>query len=207
MTWFSPVETTAVVAGLLCVWLTVRQHIACWPAGLVQVVLYIFIFFGARLYSEVVLHVIYVALCIYGWAHWVKGGSEGAMSLPVSVLPLRARLVWGVGVVGFTATAGFSMQHFTDAALPYPDAFVMVASLAAQWMLARKQLESWVLWIAVDVVAITVYLSKALFLTAGLYVVFLFLAIAGLRSWRASLTAVDLNDEDRSDARQVRTPA
>jgi len=78
------------------------------------------------------------------------------------------------------------MQRFTDASLPYPDAFTTVASLFAQWLLARKKLESWYFWIAVDIVAIVVYWYKQLYLTTGLYAIFLVLAIIGFFTWKNS---------------------
>lgn len=195
MTW---IEAIAVVFGLACVWLTVRQSIWCWSTGLVQVVLFIFIFLQARLYSDVILHCIYVVLQVYGWHHWLYGGPDH-QNLRVSRLSRRGFLGWvllcGVG----TAALGWSMTTFTDAALPYPDAFTTVASLIAQWLLTRKKLESWLFWIIVDVVAIGIYFSKSLFLTTGLYAVFLLMATMGLLAWRKSMKAV--KDENGIDAR------
>lgn len=85
-------EVVAVVFGLICVWLTIRQNIWCWPTGLVQVALYIIIFYQVKLYSDLILHILYVGLQIYGWHHWLHGGKQRA-KLPVSTLGLRARLV------------------------------------------------------------------------------------------------------------------
>jgi nicotinamide mononucleotide transporter len=170
------IESAAVVLGLLCVWLTVRQNIWCWPTGLGQVVLYIFIFYRVKLYSDLILHVIYVVMQIYGWYHWLHGGRNRG-TLSVSTLTYRARLVW----------PGYLMATFTDASVPYGDAFTTVASLIAQWLMARKRLESWLFWISVDVIAIGIYWYKGLQLTSGLYAVFLVLATVGLFAWRRSL--------------------
>jgi nicotinamide mononucleotide transporter len=183
MTW---IELVAAVCGLLCVWLTVRQNVLCWPTGLVQVVLYIGVFYQARLYSDLLLHVVYVVMQVYGWYHWLYGGRERS-ELKVTTLATRSLLVWTL--VGAVATAawGHSMATYTDAAAPYPDAFVAVASLIAQWLMARKRLESWFFWIAVDFVAIAVYLYKRLYITTGLYSVFLVLAVLGYFEWRRSI--------------------
>lgn len=180
MSW---IEIAAVVFGFLCVVLTIRQNIWCWPTGLVQVVLYIVIFYEVRLYSDLILHVIYVGLSLYGWYHWLHGGRDHG-ALVVTRLSPGARALWvGVVLLG-TLGWGYGMATCTDAALPYGDAFTTVASLAAQWLMARKRLESWLFWIAVDVVAIGIYWVKDLQLTAGLYAAFLVLAVLGLFEWR-----------------------
>jgi nicotinamide mononucleotide transporter len=183
MTW---IEAIAVVFGLVCVWLTIRQNIWCWPTGLVQVALYLIIFYRVKLYSDLILHMIYVLMQIYGWHHWLHGGRDRG-SLPVSTLPFRARLMWPcVAVVG-TLVWGYLMVALTDASVAYGDAFTTVASLIAQWLMARKRLESWFFWISVDVVAIGIYWYKGLILTSGLYAVFLILATMGLFAWRKSM--------------------
>lgn len=181
-------EAVAVAFGLACVVLTIRQNVWCWPAGLVQVALYIVIFYEVKLYSDLLLHVVYVGLQLYGWYHWLHGGREGA-ALPVTRLPRRARTAWTLAALVATAGWGHLMATYTDAALPYPDAFTTVFSLVAQWLMARKRLESWWFWIAVDIVAIGVYTTRGLALTAGLYAVFLVLAIGGLVAWRRAIAA------------------
>jgi nicotinamide mononucleotide transporter len=183
MTW---IEASAVAFGLACVILTIRQNIWCWPTGLVQVALYIVIFYQVKLYSDLILHAIYVWLQIYGWYHWLHGGKERA-ALPVSRLGIRSCIAWAVVTALGTAGWGFTMATYTDAAVPFGDAFTTVASLVAQWLLARKHLESWLFWISVDIVAIGIYWNKELYLTSGLYAVFLILATLGWLAWRKSL--------------------
>ncbi|WPL18662.1 Nicotinamide riboside transporter PnuC [Thiorhodovibrio winogradskyi] len=179
------IEATAVVFGFLCVWLTIRQSIWCWPTGLVQVVLYLVIFHQVKLYSDMLLHGIYVLMQVYGWYWWLHGGRDRG-ALAVSRLEGRARLGWLLLVMVASLLWGYLMATHTDAALPYADAFTTVASLVAQWLLARKKLESWLLWIAVDLAAIGIYWHKALYLTAGLYAAFLVLAVFGLLAWYQS---------------------
>ncbi|NJL55038.1 nicotinamide mononucleotide transporter [bacterium] len=187
------IELTATIFGVLCVWLIIRQSIWCWPAGLVQVTLFVYIFYEARLYSDMLLHIIYIFLQLYGWYHW-QYGSRVHTSLPVTTLTRTLLLTWvGTGIVG-TFALGFTMQTFTDAALPYADAFTTVMSLIAQWLLARKNLENWGFWIAVDVVAIRVYLARDLYLTTGLYTLFLVMAIAGFIAWRRDWRATAAAD-------------
>lgn len=183
MTW---IEGIAAVCGLLCVWLIVRQNILCWPTGLIQVVLYIGVFYEARLYSDLILHVIYVVMQIYGWYHWLYGGRERT-ELKVTAHSTSGLLAWIMVAAAITAPWGYAMATLTDAAAPYADAFIAVASLVAQWLMARKKLQSWHFWVAVDLVAITVYLYKELYITTGLYSVFLVLAILGYFQWRRTI--------------------
>ncbi len=199
MTW---IEATAVIFGLLCVWLTVRQNIWCWPTGLVQVALYIVIFYDAKLYSDVILHVVYVALQIYGWYHWLYGGRDRS-KLAVSSLQARGLLGWVLVVAAGTAGWGWGMARFTDASVPYWDAFTTVASLVAQWLMTRKRLQSWLFWISVDIVAIGVYLHKSLIMTSGLYLIFLVLATMGFFAWRTSMGSN--SNEDRIDSGEIRS--
>jgi len=180
------IEVAATVFGLLCVWLTIRQNIWCWPTGLVQVLLFIVIFYEVKLYSDLILHVIYVVMQLYGWHHWLHGGRDRA-TLIVTGQSRSAVLTWVAVTICGTVGWGYAMASFTDAAVPYGDAFTTVASLVAQWLMARKKIESWFFWIAVDVVAIGVYLYKALYVTSGLYAVFLVMATAGYFAWTKSL--------------------
>lgn len=184
----TPLELLAALFGLLCVVLTMRQHIGCWPAGLVQVSLYIVVFYRAKLYSDVLLHVVYVVLQFYGWYLWLHGGPDRT---PLVVTRVSGDSLgrWLATVAIGTAVIGGAMHHWTDAALPYPDAFIAAASLVAQWWMNRKWLESWLMWIVVDVVGIGVYLAKDLYPTAVLYGVFLVLAVMGWRQWKRALLA------------------
>jgi nicotinamide mononucleotide transporter len=183
MSW---VEVVAVILGLVCVWLAVKQNIWNWPAGLVQVVLYIYIFYGAKLYSDAILQVIYVGVQFYGWHYWLHGGKAKA-SAPVTTMALINIVQWCVAGIAGTALWGYFMATMTDAACPYADAFVVVFSMIAQGLMAKKKLESWRFWTAVDVVAIGVYLYKDLYLTSGLYGVFLVLTFKGYLDWRKSV--------------------
>lgn len=202
------IESIAVLFGLLCVWLTIRQSVWCWPAGLVQVALYIYIFYSVKLYSDVILHVVYVGLQIYGWHHWLHG-SSGRSPLPVTRMPSAVTAVWIAIVVVGTVVWGYGMGSMTDASVPYGDAFTTATSLCAQWLMARKRLESWLFWIAVDVAAVAIYFYKGLLLTSVLYGVFFFMALVGFVCWRRTIHDHANNsdsDEDGIDTRKICTP-
>jgi nicotinamide mononucleotide transporter len=181
--WMSPVEFAAAAFGLASVWLTVRRSIWCWPTGLIMVLLYIYIFFEVKLYSDMGLQVVYVFLQLYGWHHWIHGGADQDEELQVGRLTSIRLAMWlGAGAAGIGGL-GFVMATYTDASLAYWDAATTVLSLIAQWLMIKKVVESWGFWIAVDLLAVGVYLTKGLYLTAGLYLVFLGLAFAGLLAW------------------------
>lgn len=188
MSLYTWLEVAATVFGLASVYLTTRQSIWCWPTGLVMVSLYVVIFFHAKLYSDTLLQVVYIFVQFYGWFHWKKGGGPGS-ELPVTRLSARGWVLWlAVSIAGAAALGAF-MAYQTDASFPYADAAIASLSLVAQWLMARKVLENWHFWIAVDVLAIGVYLGKNLYLTTGLYAVFLGLCVYGLAEWRRSATS------------------
>jgi nicotinamide mononucleotide transporter len=186
----NPFEIAGVFTGVLGVWLTTRQNIWCWPVGIVSVASFIVVFFGARLYGAMGLQCVYVALLAYGWYAWRHGG-RGRGALRVSRLPRRLALglfALATAVAGITA---YWLRARTDEALPYFDGFTTSFSLLAQWMQARKYLENWALWVMVDVVYVVMSVSQGLTLTAGLYAVYIGLALLGFRDWRRSMMAGD----------------
>ncbi|TWU40010.1 Nicotinamide riboside transporter PnuC [Novipirellula aureliae] len=180
------IELAATVFGFLCVLLTIRRSVWCWPIGLVQVTLFIFVFYDAKLYSDLLLHVVYVFLQFYGWYCWTRDDAIDK-TLVVQSLPASRLAIWIAIVAIGTAGWGWAMSRWTDASLPYPDAFTTVASLVAQFLLARRYVQNWAFWIAVDVVAIWVYFTKELNATAVLYIAFLILASIGLAIWKQRL--------------------
>jgi nicotinamide mononucleotide transporter len=152
----------------------------------VNVGLYIIIFYGAKLYADTGLQVVYVILNAYGWYHWLYGG-KNRTELPVSRTPAKlGALLVGIGIAS-TAIIGTFLSKQTDAALPYVDAATTSTSLVAQWMMTRKLLENWIVWVAVDVVYIGMYIFKSLHITAVLYLIFLILSAMGYFQWKKSL--------------------
>jgi nicotinamide mononucleotide transporter len=182
-------EKIAVACGLGNIYLTVKQNIWCWPVGVVMVTLYIYIFFTTKLYSDAALNVFFLVMQFYGWYVWTRDGVDHSRSLTaVTRLSRRGWLMTLSGVVAWTAGVGTLMRRYTDAAAPYPDSFTTILSVIAQFLLTRKILENWTLWIVADVVYIVVYTYKSLYWTAGLYAIFLVLCVQGYREWRVTLS-------------------
>ena len=184
-------ELIAALVGAISVYLSVRQNIWSWPTAIVNVVLYTLVFHDAKLYADMGLQMIYAALSIYGWYEWLHGG-ENKTELHVSRTTPRLGVV--LALIGLLAAGslGVILRGATDAALPFMDSFLSSTSLVAQWMMTKKKLESWLVWIFVDVFYVGMFTFKHLYLTAGLYAVFLVLAVRGYVDWRRSLTSPQL---------------
>ena len=181
--------------GFAYVLLSIRQSIWCWPVGLVSVTLFLVLFYQARLYADAGLQAIYIVLSLYGWYYWLRGGPRGEEA-PVVRLGRRAAFVLGMLGAAGAAGVGYGLATWTDADLPYWDATTTAFSLVGQWLLAKKVLENWLVWIAVDVLYVGIYVYKGLYLTAGLFGGYTVLAVAGFFAWRKSVVR-DVRRVDR----------
>ena len=184
----SLLEALAVLFGAVSVYLSVREHVWSWPTAIVNVLLYVVVFYRAKLYADMGLQVVYAVISAYGWYHWLYGGA-GHGELAVSRTPRRVALLLAPLTALSAAGLGTLFAHATDAALPFLDSSLTATSLAAQWMMTRKYLENWLVWIAVDVVYVPMFIYKRLYPTAALYAVFLVLATMGYVQWRRSMSA------------------
>lgn len=179
-------ELVAVILTLVAVYLTARQVIWCWPIAMVSVVLYAGVFWQARLYADMGLQAVYLALAVYGWWAWLHGGEDQGV-LRVSLTSGRMRVVLMALGAAAGVLLGHTLHRFTDASLPFMDSTLTSFSIVGQWMQTRKLLEAWLVWLAVDVFYIGMFLYKRLYPTAGLYAIFLYLALLGFVSWRRSM--------------------
>lgn len=181
-------EWSAVAVSVLGVWLMAQRRMLAWPVGLVSVALYAVVFAEAKLYSDALLQIAFGGFLLYGWFHWHRQAQHDGR---IIIAPLKAgHRIRDLGVgVAFGIALGAAMHTFTDAALPWLDAMLAALSLVAQWWQARRHAAAWWLWIAVDVVYVGMYLVKSLNVTAVLYLVFVALAVKGLRAWTAAAKA------------------
>lgn len=183
----SPVEAVAVLFSLAAVILTMREKVWCFPVGLVEVSLFLVVFLRARLYSDLLLQVVWFAMLGWGWWNWLHGG-KGEGPLRVTRLERKSWFHHLVVIVMGSALLGWTMKTYSRADLPYWDALTTVLALTAQSLLNRKKLESWVVWIVVDLLWIGIYGYKGLVLTMLRTSVFLLLATMGWFRWRKSLS-------------------
>lgn len=181
-------EVVAAFFGVVSVWLSTREHIASWPTAIVNVALYFVVFQRAKLYADMGLQVVYLALSIYGWYEWKFGGADRTELHVTRTSRTQAATLLALGV-SFALLLGVYLDRHTDAALPWIDSAAVATSLAAQWMMTRKLLENWLVWVAVDVVYVAMFITKGLFVTSVLYAIFLLLAAQGFFQWRRSWAA------------------
>ncbi len=179
-------EIAAVILGLISVYLVTRQNVWCYPLGIISVFIYLFIFFEVKLYADMGLQLFFIVLQVYGWYQWLYGGADHS-ALRVT----RAhRSIHGWTVI-FTAAAtaglGYILHRNTDASIPFLDSFLAALSMAAQWMMAKKYIENWILWMAVNIGSIGMFGYKELYLTMVLYGVYLVLAVVGYIEWQRSM--------------------
>ncbi|MFE9689932.1 nicotinamide riboside transporter PnuC [Micromonospora sp. NPDC005806] len=179
-------ELLGFATGVVNVWLVARQHIANWPIGIANVLLLMLLFWTAGLYADAGLQIVYVVLGLYGWWAWRYGGERRSR---LTVARTGRREWWALGVAGVLLTAGLwaLLDRATDSTVPLADAVTTALSLLATYGQTRKLVESWWLWIAADLIYIPLYAYKGLWLTGGLYLIFLTLCVVGLREWRADL--------------------
>jgi len=189
------IEIFGVVTGILYVILEVRQNRLLWPLGLLTSATYVYIFFNGKFYADMGLQVYYVLISIYGWYYWSRGGMRSdSGELPVVrgnrkqlyILSLIFALSW-VGIY-------FLLDKLTDSTVPLGDSFTTALAIVATWMLARKIIEHWFLWIIANLVSIALYIYKGLYPTVILYVVYTAMSVYGYLEWKKSIKT-ELADE------------
>ena len=184
------IEVLGAITGLIYLYFSYNQNKLLWPLGLITSSFYILFFYNTKLYADMSLQLYYVVISIYGWVYW-SGGSKSKKAnkkdLPVRSISLKTWLILLMITAILTLLAGFLLKKYTDAALPYLDAFTTAGGIVATWMLARKLLENWLFWIVVDIVASGMYFYKEKYPTLILYLIYSIIAIAGYYRWKKDL--------------------
>jgi nicotinamide mononucleotide transporter len=181
-------EALGFATGGLCVWLTVRGHLANFAVGIANSSFFLVLFASSRLWADSGLQIVFIVLGVVGWWQWQHGGAQRT-ALVVGRAGPRTLLICGAAVVVSTAALTLVLRAADDSA-PFWDALTTSLSLAAQWLLNSKKIETWYFWIAADCIYIPLYLFRDLNLTAVVYLLFLGLCLAGLRAWRREAAAV-----------------
>jgi nicotinamide mononucleotide transporter len=175
-------EWVAAAFGLINITLLVFRSIWNYAFGIASVAVYIFVFYESRLYAESGLQLFFVLAQLWGWYLWRRVG-DVQNRVPVRWLDWQSRAVWMTVTAAISLNLGWLMHRYTDAAMPFADSAIAGASVAAQILLAYRRIENWMLWIAIDVGAVTLYIDRGLFPTAGLYGGMLVMSLFGLKEW------------------------
>ncbi len=182
----TPLDLVNLALGVVGVALMIRRSLWAFPVGLLAVTVQGVLFFRNRFYADATVQVFFFAALAYGWWHWVcdKGA---APELPVTRQSWRGRAATLALAAGATVVWALVLRRWTDAAMPWRDAFIAAFSVAAQTLQARKRIENWALWLVVNGVAIASYWQAQMAFTAFLYALYLALAVCGWREWRRAM--------------------
>ncbi len=196
----TPLELSANTFNLLSVWFSSRNSVHTWWSGIIGCTLYGVLFVEVKLYADVTLQLFFVASCVIGWWNWKRGGpaadvgaqpaaieSASAVVAPAG-LPITRVAPWtaiGLTVFAIACAAGYGalLQAWTPAANPFIDSMVLALSILAQLLMVARKIETWPVWFVVDCIAVPLYASKGLWLTAAVYAFFLILVVMGWLRW------------------------
>jgi nicotinamide mononucleotide transporter len=190
--WENKIELIGALLGLLYIFFSIRQHILTWPTGLFTSLLYIAVFFRSGFYADMGLQFYYVGISLYGWYYWLKGGKSARTvsgeQPPVQRMPKKMI----PGSIAVTAVIYLIilviLLQFTDSTVPYMDSLTTALSITATWMLAKKMIEHWLIWVFVDLVSAGLYVYKDLWPTVVLFLVYTVMAVVGYVEWKKDLS-------------------
>jgi len=188
--WGSPttwLEIVAVAISLAMVGCNIREIHWGWPLAIVSSLMYFALFWRSKLYGDASLQIFFVVVAFWGWYQWLRGHRADGTSLHVARLTRRGLALTVAVCALLWPTTGLFLKSYTDTDVPWWDAFPTAVSLVGQFLLGRKYIENWVVWIAVNLVSVGLFAYKALWLTVGLYGVFIVLSVIGWRAWQRRL--------------------
>lgn len=181
------IELIAVAFGLTCVWCMKKENTLAFPTGIVNVLIYVYICFHAKLYANAGINAFFFVMSVYGWYNWTRK-DEKDQTIRITRCS-KNELLWNtIAFFLFFVILRGVLGQYTDSHVPTWDALTTTLYIIAQWLLSRKKIENWILWITGDTIAIGLFASQGLYFTSFQYLVFTIIAILGYREWRTKLT-------------------
>lgn len=196
MNWFihNWIEVFGTLSGLLYIYFSIKENILLWPIGILSSIFYIVVFFNSKFYADMSLQFYYLIISIYGWWLWTKvtkndkaEAEQKAQNIEITKIPIKMYFLLIIITFLLFISIGFFLDKATDSPLPFWDAFTTALSITATWMLAKKYIEQWLIWILVDTVSTILYIYKGLYPTAILFTVFTIMAVVGYKEWKKTL--------------------
>ncbi|WP_240925081.1 nicotinamide riboside transporter PnuC [Maribellus sediminis] len=182
------IELLGAILGIIYIYFSIRQNILTWPTGLLTSALYVVVFFQAKLYADMGLQAYYVVISLYGWYFWLKGKKpQEQEQVPVRLSSKRLRYILILASVVLYAIILYILINFTDSDVPHMDAMTTALSIVATWMLAKKYIGHWLIWIFVDAFSAGLYVYKGLWPTVILFVIYTVMAVLGYLEWKKDL--------------------
>ena len=185
-TWLELIGVLLALAMVLC---NIREVHWGWPLAIVSSLLYFLIFWRSKLYGDASLQVLFACAGFWGWFQWLRGHRQDGSALRLARLSPRGLAFIVLASALLWPLTGLFLARYTDTDVPWWDAFPTALSIVAQFLLARKFIENWAMWIVVNAVGVGLFAYKGLWLTTGLYLVFIGMSVVGWRAWRARLPA------------------
>lgn len=183
-------EIIGACIGLLYLYLEYKANVWLWPVGIVMSLFYVVIFFHGKFYADATVYLYYIGANVYGLAAWLRSsrsGSDASASSPIIHTPKKQILPLALVSVALWVAIFFVLRSFTDSPVPWGDAFTTSLSVVAMWMLAKKQLEQWLLWVVVNAVSLCLYVWKGLYPTAVLFAFYTAVAVLGYFKWKKEM--------------------
>ncbi|MBP6511954.1 MAG: nicotinamide mononucleotide transporter [Bacteroidia bacterium] len=184
---FKFLEIIGFVSGILGVWLTMKKNKWCFPIGLINVTVSLYLFYLQGLYADSLQQIVYMILLLYGWITWNRSISQTQPKLLISRLNSKEIIYSMLIIVLTTILLGTTLAKYTDAKLPFLDSFATSCAFLAQYFIARKKIETWILWMIVNVIYTGIYMHNEMFLYVGLFTIYGILTVMGWKSWRIEL--------------------
>ncbi len=182
----SPIELFAVFCGLISVWFMKKENTLAFPFGIINVLIYVYIFFQTRLYANAGINAFFFIMSVYGWYNWTRKVS-GDKTIRISQCSRTELLLNGLALMVFFFFIRWILTRYTQSQVPSWDAFTTAFYMVAQWLLSQKKIENWILWITADTVMIGLCIYEKLYFTGLQYFVFTIIASLGFLEWRIKL--------------------
>ena len=184
------IEIVGAILSLIYIYLSIKQQVSLWFFGIISSLFYIVVFYQSKLYADMSLQFYYVVISIYGWIYWKKGNSESEKELPATKITLKYILISIVATGIFYLVYYYALVYFKSN-VPKTDALVGALSVTGTWMLARKFIENWLVWIVVDALCIGLYIYKGLYPTVILFIIYTLMAWVGYQQWKKTLEKIN----------------
>jgi len=182
----TPVEIIAVFFGLLCVWSMKKESILAFPFGIINVLIYVYICFTAKLYAYAGINIFYFGMSAYGWYNWLKTG-DNEEKIRITECSKKERIWNSIAILIFFIILWILLKKLTDSVVPVWDAITTAIYIIGMWLLARKKIENWILWIAGDFISIFLFAYEKLYFSSFQFLVFTIIAVLGYLEWRKKL--------------------
>lgn len=185
-------EFIAVITGLMSVWFARKENIWVYPTGIISVLIYVKVCFGARLYADMGINVIYFLMSVYGWYNWTRKDNEDHFT-PITRCSHKERIRDAIITAMMFGVLSIVISKFTDSDVPFLDSFTTSIFITGMWLMAKKRLENWVYWTIANFVSVPLYFYKGLVFSSFQFTVFLYLAVMGYIEWRRKLAEMEMN--------------